>query len=66
MRCFKLQKELLAASFTNHEFVQKVLYQHLKTNVVLKSVYDKEMEAMKKRLDQCDTKLNKINTKKKD
>ena len=66
LRCFKLQKELLAASFTNHEIVQKVLYQHLKTDVVLKTVYDKDMDAMKKKFDALETKFNKINTKKKD
>lgn len=51
LKCYKLQKELVDANFSNHDIVQKVMYQHLKTNVVLKSVYDRDMAALNKKID---------------
>ena len=44
LKTVQFQQEIFEASFYNHELVQRVLYQHLKTDVVLRSVYDKAMK----------------------
>ena len=44
IKTVQLQEKIFEANYYNHEIVQRVLYQHLKTNVVLRSVYDAAME----------------------
>ena len=47
LRGHALQEQIMAAEFTNHDIVLKVLHQHLKNNVVTKTQFEKEITALK-------------------
>ena len=52
LKYYNLHQELVSLNFTNHKNFQRVLYQHLKTDVVLKYVYDKDVGALKKSIEE--------------
>ena len=47
LRGYMLQEEIMAAEFTNHDIVLKVLHQHLKNNVVTKTQFAEEIANLK-------------------
>ena len=47
LRGYMLQEEIMAAEFTNHDIVLKVLHQHLKNNVVTKTQFADEIANLK-------------------
>ena len=59
LKTVPLQQKIFEASFYNHKIVQRVLYQHLKTYVVLCSVYDNAMKKTNEKI----TIMEKIITK---
>ena len=63
LKCYKLQKELVAINFSHHNIVQKVLHQHLKTIVVLKSMYDRDLTVLNKKIDNLSKTVQKMGSK---
>ena len=51
LKCYKFQQDMFTMGFSKHKVVQKMLFQHLKMDVVLKSVYDKDVAALTKKID---------------
>ena len=54
---------MVSLNFTNHNIVQRVLYQHLKTDVILKSVYHKDVAALKKMIEDLVKNLQRVEAK---
>ena len=47
LRGYMLQEEIMAAEFSNHDIVLRVLHQHLKNNVVTKTQFAEEIANLK-------------------
>ena len=54
---------MLNKEFTNHDLVLKVLHQHLKHNVVTKTVYTQEMAELRKDLLAQQIRIQKLEAK---
>ena len=49
--------------FSEHRIVQKVLFHHLKTDVVLKTVHDRDIAAMTRKIEDLSKSLQKVAAK---
>ena len=63
LKAYKLQEELLDKELTNHDIILKVMHQHLKHNVMTKTVYTQEMAELRKDLLAHQIRIQKLEAK---
>ena len=63
LKTVQLQEEIFEANYYNHEIVQRVLYQHLKTDVILRSIYDAAMEKTNEKIAALEKHITKLASK---
>lgn len=63
LKCHNFQQEIFQLGFSKHRIVQKVLFHHLKTDFVLKSVHDKDIAALTNKIEDLLKSLQKVAAK---
>ena len=60
-----LQNELIAENFIDHEIVVRVMHQHLKNNVVPKSIYENDKKEWKEAIERLTKEVQSLKSKRK-
>ena len=63
LKTVQLKEEIFQANYYNHKIVQRVLYQHLKTDVVLCSVFDDAMKKTDEKIVALEKHITKLSSK---